>query len=61
MINWLTNSGLNITITVNPLHWQWIPKVYKDNLQEWPECYYLAYRASWLFLRAKLWIDDGSW
>ena len=60
-MNWLRHSGACVTLTVNPFHWQWIPRAYKENNLEWPEGLLRSYRASWLFLSAKFWIDNGSW
>jgi hypothetical protein len=49
-MKWLRYSGASVTITVNPFHWQWIPRAYKENNLEWPEGMRQSYRAWWLFL-----------
>jgi hypothetical protein len=61
LTKWLRYSGASVTITVNPFHWQWIPRAYKENNLEWPEGMRQSYRAWWLFLSIEFWIDNGEW
>lgn len=61
MFKWLRFSGINVTITVNPLHWTWVPQAGRAFTDEWAGPNERTYYVSWLFLTAKLWIDDGSW
>lgn len=63
LYNWLRYSGASIIITVNPLHWRWVPWLRKDSSSnEWPAGpNELTVSASWLFLTIRVWIDDGSW
>jgi hypothetical protein len=61
MINWLQNSGISVTINLNPLHWWWIPKAYTDKNNEWPTSRFRSWNARWLFVRIHVYIDDGSW
>lgn len=60
-MNWLRHSGLDVHIKLNPFQWRWMPRLYKSNSQEWPDCMFRSYCANWLFLGVNLWIDDGSW
>ena len=60
-MNWLRYSGACATLTLNPLHWVGFPKAYRESNQEWPEGMWQTWRASWLFLTVRIWIDDGSW
>jgi len=61
LIKWLRYSGINVTLLVNPCHWYWVPKAYKDNNQDWPDGWLHSWHASWLFVRITIWIDNGEW
>ena len=57
MINYLKYSGASVTITVNPYHWRYMPRLYKD-ITDWNDethCF------SFLFLTLRIWIDNGDW
>ena len=60
-MKWLRYSGACVTLTLNPIHWTWVHRAYKESNQEWPEGMWRTWRASWLFLTVRIWIDDGSW
>jgi hypothetical protein len=55
--NYLRYSGVSVSITINPFHWNVIPRYFVSN--EWPNENTKA--VSWLFLTIRFWIDDGSW
>lgn len=57
MIDYLKYSGVSLCITFNPYHWAWTPIVRREEMQ-WDED---TFRASFLFLTLRIWIDDGSW
>lgn len=57
MINYLKYSGASLAITFNPYHWAWIPIVRREEM-DWDED---TFRASFLFLTFRLWIDNGEW
>lgn len=61
LFKWLCNSGLSVIMTVNPAYWQWVPQMYIYSNAEWPEGCHWSARASWLFFRIDIWLDDGSW
>jgi hypothetical protein len=56
--NYLRYSGLSVIITVNPLHWQFMPKYFRNGLDVWETD---THSVSFLFLTIRVWIDDGSW
>lgn len=56
-LNYLRYSGLVVSFTVNPFHWNYIPRYFRNT--EWRnDC---EYGISFLFLTIRIWIDDGSW
>jgi diadenosine tetraphosphate (Ap4A) HIT family hydrolase len=55
--NYLRYSGASVSITINPFHWNIIPRYFASN--EWPNEKTKA--VSWLFLTIRFWLDDGSW
>ena len=57
IINYLKYSGIVFIIVVNPLHWNVMPRYFRN--QEWGDEDTHAF--SWLFLTIRVWIDDGSW
>ena len=61
MFNWLRYSGASVSVTLNPLHWRWIPDAGRVFAGEWAGPHERRYSAGWLFLTVRLWIDDGSW
>jgi hypothetical protein len=61
MLKWLRYSGACVTITVNPLHWNLLPKIYQEPQDVWVGPNESTWRASWLMITVKIWIDDGSW
>lgn len=60
MLKWLRFSGMSVILTINPLHWSWIPKAYKP-YDEWAGPNEWTGQVSWIFLTVRVWIDDGSW
>jgi hypothetical protein len=60
-MKWLTYSGASIILTVNPVHWRWVPQAGRDFSAEWPGSNQRTGYASWLFLTVRVWVDDGSW
>lgn len=62
LIDWLRFSGACVTITLNPLHWSLIPRAYRELNNEWPlGPNERTWRASWLMITIRIWIDDGQW
>jgi hypothetical protein len=61
MLKWLRYSGASVVITVNPLHWRWVPQAGRVFTTEWATPNEQTWAANWLFLTARIWIDDGSW
>ena len=59
IINYLKYSGASIIITVNPLHWAWIPVFRRGSNEIWD--YAETWAISFLFLTFRIWIDDGKW
>jgi hypothetical protein len=57
----LRYSGASIIVTLNPLHWRWLPQARREHNTEWPSPNEVTYMASWIFLTVRLWIDDGAW
>lgn len=60
-MKWLRYSGASIALTLNPLHWVWIPQGGRVVTDEWAGPNERSYYARWLFLTLRFWIDDGSW
>jgi hypothetical protein len=61
ILSWLRYSGAVISVSINPVHWVWWPRVYRESDLEWPEGMRRTYRASFLMLTMRVWLDDGSW
>jgi len=57
IIDYLKYSGASVSITLNPWHWSFIPKYFKN--QEWSE--ENTHTVCWLFLSIRVWIDSGEW
>jgi hypothetical protein len=61
MYKWLRYSGASISITVNPLHWSWVPQGGRAFIDEWAGPNERTWSARFLFVTVRGWIDDGSW
>jgi hypothetical protein len=61
MLKWLRYSGASVAVTVNPLHWAWMPQAGRAFADEWAGPNERNYYARFLFVTFRLWIDDGSW
>ena len=61
VFNWLRYSGASVVVTLNPLHWAWIPQTGREFTGEWAGPNERSYYARFLFLTVRFWIDDGSW
>jgi len=60
--NWLWYSGASVVITINPLHWTWLPRMQRESSTEWPAGpNERTYSAVWLFVTVRIWIDNGDW
>jgi hypothetical protein len=60
-LNWIRYSGISIIITLNPLHWRWMPVATHEQNIEWPSPNEHTYRVAWLWLTVRIWIDNGDW
>lgn len=60
-MNWLKYSGASVAVTLNPLHWAWVPQAGRAFINEWPGPNEHSYYARCLFITIRVWIDDGSW
>ena len=60
-MKWIRYSGASVIVTLNPLHWRWIPQVRHERGVEWPSPNENTYMVSWLFLTVRAWIDNGDW
>jgi hypothetical protein len=58
LLRYLKYSGLSVSLTFNPYHWQYVPKYFRNGLDGWDPDYHSV---SFLFLTIRVWIDDGSW
>ena len=58
---WIKYSGASVIITLNPLHWCWMPVAKHEQNIEWPSPNEHTYRVAWLFLTVRVWIDNGDW
>lgn len=59
---WMMYSGASIAVTLNPLHWSWLPRiepVFKDTA--WTDPSQRTLGICWLFLTIRVWIDNGDW
>jgi hypothetical protein len=61
MYKWLRYSGASVAVTVNPLHWAWVPHVGRAFTDEWAGPNERTWSARFLFVTVRVWIDDGSW
>ena len=60
-LKWVKYSGASAIVTVNPLHWRWMPVAKHEQNAEWPSPNEHTYMVSWLFLTVRAWIDNGDW
>jgi hypothetical protein len=58
---WIKYSGASVIITLNPLHWCWMPVAKHEQNIEWPSPNERTYRVAWLWLTVRVWIDNGDW
>jgi hypothetical protein len=61
MLKWLRYSGASVAITLNPLHWAWIPTAGPAFRDEWAGPNESNWHARFLFVTVRVWTDDGSW
>jgi hypothetical protein len=61
MFKWLRYSGASVAVTLNPLHWRWVPAGGVEFVDEWRGPNQHNWYASWVFLTVRVWIDNGSW
>ena len=61
MLNWLKYSGASVSLTLNPLHWAWVPQAGRTFRDEWAGPNERSWYARCLFVTVRVWIDDGSW
>lgn len=60
LFDWVRYSGASVTVTVNPLHWRWLPSLQRET-SAWDTPGQYTGRFTWLMLTVRVWIDDGSW
>jgi len=58
MIEWLKNSNLYFTITVNPFLWNWKPSYHFSNKKHAANGCYFFFSFRWLFLDFCIYIDN---
>ena len=61
MLKWLKYSGASVSITLNPFHWFWTPRVSYQPRGDWAGPNEHTINICLLFLTLRFWIDDGSW
>ena len=61
IMNWLKYSGASVSVTLNPFHWFWTPRIGREPLGDWAGPNEHTVSLSILFLTLRVWIDDGSW
>jgi hypothetical protein len=61
MLEWIKHSGAAVSVTINPLHWSWVPWAGPEYQDVWSGPNNRTYYAKWLMLTIRVWIDDGSW
>jgi len=57
IFKYLRNSGITVSINVNPFHWYYLPKVYKK-IDPWNDNTYIV---SFLFVHVSVFISNGDW
>ncbi len=60
-VKWIRYSGASVIVTLNPVHWSWIPRAWHEINIEWPSPNENTYMVSWLFLTVRAWTDNGDW
>ena len=50
-----------MAVTLNPLHWAWVPQAGRAFADEWAGPNERSWYARFLFVTVRLWTDDGSW
>jgi len=60
-LKWIRYSGVSVILTLNPVHWRWIPQACHERTAEWPSPNENTYMVSWLFLTVRAWTDNGDW
>lgn len=61
IMNWLKYSGASVSVTLNPFHWFWAPRISNEHRGDWFGPNERTLNVSILFLTLRVWIDDGSW
>jgi len=59
-LGWIRYSGITVRLNLNPCHWYWLPVVRSEHNMEWGSPL-RSWRAGWMFLTVRLFLDDGSW
>jgi len=60
-LKWVKYSGASVSITLNPLHWRWIPVARNESNIDWPSPNESTYMVAWLCLTVRAWTDNGDW
>ena len=60
-LKWIRYSGASVIVTLNPVHWSWVPRARHETNIEWPSPNENTYMVSWLFLTVRAWTDNGDW
>lgn len=60
-LDWVRYSGASLVVTVNPLHWRWMPRITTRDTDAWQGPNERHFYLSWLMLTLRIWIDDGAW
>lgn len=60
-LKWIRYSGASVVFSLNPLHWSLVPRARREYNDGWPSPNERTWRASWLFVTVRFWVDDGSW
>ena len=60
-LDWIRYSGASVAVTVNPLHWRWLPVMTTRILDEWKGPHERQLKMAWLMITIRIWIDDGAW
>ena len=61
ILSWMFYSGACVTITLNPCHWTILPRVFQEPRDAWAGPHERTWRAAWLMISVRIWIDDGAW
>lgn len=60
-LKWIRYSGASVIFSLNPLHWNMVPRAQREYNDVWPSPNKSTWRMSWLFVTVRFWIDDGSY